>query len=112
MKEEIPWSLIDFSDNEPCIRLIEARLGVLDLLDEECRVGSPDWALNGCSQGTNIYCDHIFRQSVQKTSVNSMTAAYVLVKGQKWLEVDLWHGHVMVRASTTSHSVTFVSESW
>uniref|UniRef100_A0A8C5BRD4 Unconventional myosin-Va-like n=1 Tax=Gadus morhua TaxID=8049 RepID=A0A8C5BRD4_GADMO len=44
MKEEIPWSLIDFSDNEPCIRLIEARMGVLDLLDEECRMpkGSDD----------------------------------------------------------------------
>lgn len=38
MKEEIPWSLIDFYDNEPCIRLIEAKMGVLDLLDEECKV--------------------------------------------------------------------------
>ncbi|CAN9504644.1 unnamed protein product [Ophioblennius macclurei] len=38
MKEQIPWTLIDFSDNQPCIDLIEARLGVLDLLDEECRV--------------------------------------------------------------------------
>ena len=39
MKELIPWTLIDFYDNQPCIDLIEARLGVLDLLDEECRVG-------------------------------------------------------------------------
>lgn len=38
MKEEIPWTLIDFDDNQPCIDLIEAKLGVLDLLDEECRV--------------------------------------------------------------------------
>ncbi|XP_077354628.1 unconventional myosin-Vb isoform X2 [Festucalex cinctus] len=38
MKEEIPWTLIDFHDNQPCIDLIEARLGVLDLLDEECKV--------------------------------------------------------------------------
>ncbi|KAJ3597015.1 hypothetical protein NHX12_003415 [Muraenolepis orangiensis] len=44
MKEEIPWSLIDFYDNEPCIRLIEAKMGVLDLLDEECKMpkGSDD----------------------------------------------------------------------
>ncbi|CAJ1056485.1 unconventional myosin-Va-like [Xyrichtys novacula] len=44
MKEEIPWTLIDFYDNQPCINLIEAKLGVLDLLDEECRMpkGSDD----------------------------------------------------------------------
>ncbi|KAM6976065.1 unconventional myosin-Vb isoform 3-T3 [Tautogolabrus adspersus] len=38
MKEQIPWTLIDFYDNQPCIDLIEARLGILDLLDEECKV--------------------------------------------------------------------------
>lgn len=38
MKEQIPWTLIDFYDNQPCINLIEAKLGVLDLLDEECKV--------------------------------------------------------------------------
>uniref|UniRef100_A0A669CAF6 Myosin VB n=1 Tax=Oreochromis niloticus TaxID=8128 RepID=A0A669CAF6_ORENI len=38
MKEQIPWTLIDFADNQPCIDLIEARLGILDLLDEECKV--------------------------------------------------------------------------
>lgn len=38
MKEEIPWTLIDFYDNQPCIDLIEAKLGILDLLDEECKV--------------------------------------------------------------------------
>ncbi|XP_068459809.1 unconventional myosin-Va-like [Clinocottus analis] len=47
LKEEIPWTLIDFYDNQPCIDLIEAKLGVLDLLDEECKMpkGSDDtWA--------------------------------------------------------------------
>ncbi|KAL0968790.1 hypothetical protein UPYG_G00271910 [Umbra pygmaea] len=47
MKEDIPWTLIDFSDNQPCINLIEAKMGVLDLLDEECKMpkGSDDtWA--------------------------------------------------------------------
>ncbi|XP_051659620.1 unconventional myosin-Vb isoform X2 [Manacus candei] len=38
MKEGIPWTLIDFYDNQPCIDLIEAKLGILDLLDEECKV--------------------------------------------------------------------------
>uniref|UniRef100_A0A7N6A2T1 Myosin VAb n=1 Tax=Anabas testudineus TaxID=64144 RepID=A0A7N6A2T1_ANATE len=47
MKEEIPWTLIDFYDNQPCINLIESKLGILDLLDEECKMpkGSDDtWA--------------------------------------------------------------------
>ncbi|XP_077372230.1 unconventional myosin-Va-like [Festucalex cinctus] len=38
MQEEIPWTLIDFYDNQPCINLIEAKLGILDLLDEECKM--------------------------------------------------------------------------
>ncbi|MCJ8736139.1 hypothetical protein PDJAM_G00255520 [Pangasius djambal] len=38
LKEKIPWTLIDFYDNKPCINLIEAKMGVLDLLDEECMV--------------------------------------------------------------------------
>ena len=39
VKEEIEWSFINFYDNQPCIDLIEAKLGILDLLDEECKVG-------------------------------------------------------------------------
>ncbi|XP_074834028.1 unconventional myosin-Va-like [Carettochelys insculpta] len=38
VKEEIPWSFIDFYDNQPCINLIEGRLGILDLLNEECKM--------------------------------------------------------------------------
>ncbi|XP_073964609.1 dilute class unconventional myosin [Choristoneura fumiferana] len=38
IKEEISWKMIDFYDNQPCIDLIEDRLGVLALLDEQCRV--------------------------------------------------------------------------
>lgn len=38
VKEEIEWSFIDFADNQPCIDLIENRLGVLSLLDEESRL--------------------------------------------------------------------------
>ena len=38
LQEGIEWKMIDFYDNQPCIDLIETRLGILDLLDEECRV--------------------------------------------------------------------------
>ncbi|CAF1188386.1 unnamed protein product [Adineta steineri] len=38
MKEEITWSFIQFYDNQPCIDLIENKLGILDLLDEECKM--------------------------------------------------------------------------
>ncbi|KAG1680851.1 Unconventional myosin-Va [Nymphon striatum] len=38
VREKIEWKFIDFYDNQPCIDLIESKLGVLDLLDEECRM--------------------------------------------------------------------------
>jgi myosin-5 len=38
VKEEIKWKFIDFSDNQPCIDVIEGKLGVLALLDEESRM--------------------------------------------------------------------------
>lgn len=38
IREGIEWKMIDFYDNQPCIDLIEAKLGILDLLDEECKV--------------------------------------------------------------------------
>ncbi|KAJ3288425.1 Myosin type-2 heavy chain 1 [Rhizoclosmatium sp. JEL0117] len=40
VKEKIAWSFIDFNDNQPCIDLIENKLGILDLLDEESRLPS------------------------------------------------------------------------
>ncbi|XP_068599870.1 unconventional myosin-Va [Brachionichthys hirsutus] len=38
VREELPWSRIEFNDNQQCINLIEAQLGLFDLLDEECRM--------------------------------------------------------------------------
>ncbi|KAJ3207682.1 Myosin type-2 heavy chain 1 [Entophlyctis luteolus] len=38
VNEKITWSFIDFNDNQPCIDLIEGKLGILDLLDEESRL--------------------------------------------------------------------------
>lgn len=40
VREQINWTFIDFSDNQPCIELIEGKLGVLALLDEESRLPS------------------------------------------------------------------------
>jgi myosin-5 len=40
VREKINWTFIDFSDNQPCISLIESKLGVLALLDEESRLPS------------------------------------------------------------------------
>jgi myosin-5 len=37
-REEIAWVRIDFYDNQPCIDLIEGRPGLIDYLDEQCRV--------------------------------------------------------------------------
>ncbi|KAK5942010.1 Myosin type-2 heavy chain 1 [Knufia obscura] len=44
IREQIDWTFIDFSDNQPCIDLIEGKLGILSLLDEESRLpmGSDD----------------------------------------------------------------------
>ncbi|KAI9352487.1 P-loop containing nucleoside triphosphate hydrolase protein [Zopfochytrium polystomum] len=40
MREKIVWKMIAFNDNQACIDLIENKLGILDLLDEETRVPS------------------------------------------------------------------------
>ena len=40
VREEINWTFIDFSDNQPCIDVIEGKLGILALLDEESRLPS------------------------------------------------------------------------
>jgi myosin-5 len=48
MREQIDWTFIDFSDNQPCIDLIEGKLGILSLLDEESRLpmGSDEQFVN------------------------------------------------------------------
>ena len=38
IREKIDWTFINFSDNQPCIDLIEGKMGVLSLLDEESRL--------------------------------------------------------------------------
>ncbi|KAI1280411.1 Unconventional myosin-Va [Halotydeus destructor] len=38
VREGIDWQFITFTDNQPVIDVIEAKLGILSLLDEECRM--------------------------------------------------------------------------
>lgn len=40
VREQIEWKFIDYADNQPTIDLIEGKLGVLSLLDEESRMPS------------------------------------------------------------------------
>lgn len=80
LKEDIEWKFIDFYDNQPCIDLIESKLGILDLLDEECRMpkgSDSSWAEKlyaKCSQrshfvkprfGTNSFIVKHFADKVE-----------------------------------------------
>lgn len=38
VREKINWTFIEFSDNQKCIEMIEGKLGILSLLDEESRL--------------------------------------------------------------------------
>ena len=41
IKEEIPWQMIDFADNQACISMIEDRAsGILSMLDEQSKLGA------------------------------------------------------------------------
>uniref|UniRef100_A0A8C6ZJP2 Myosin motor domain-containing protein n=1 Tax=Nothoprocta perdicaria TaxID=30464 RepID=A0A8C6ZJP2_NOTPE len=60
--EEIPWVFVDFCDNQPCIELIEGRLGILDLLNEECKVGKG----SDGSWAQKLYQTHLGSSHFQK----------------------------------------------
>ncbi|XP_021086551.1 unconventional myosin-Vb isoform X4 [Mesocricetus auratus] len=73
MKEQIPWTLIDFYDNQPCIDLIEAKLGILDLLDEECKIPKgtdQNWA-------QKLYERHSNSQHFQKPRMSN--TAFIVI---------------------------------
>ncbi|KAM6396140.1 unconventional myosin-Vb-like [Rhynochetos jubatus] len=59
--EEIPW-VFDFCDNQPCIKLIEGRLGILDLLNEECKM--PQGSDGSWAQ--KLYQTHLSSSHFQK----------------------------------------------
>ncbi|KAL1920571.1 uncharacterized protein VTP21DRAFT_948 [Calcarisporiella thermophila] len=53
IQEQIDWTFIEFADNQACIEMIEGRLGILPLLDEESRLPS------GSDQGL---CTKLYQQ--------------------------------------------------
>ncbi|KAK9967525.1 hypothetical protein ABG768_001921 [Culter alburnus] len=74
LREELPWNRIEFSDNQPCIVLIEGQLGLLDLLDEECRMpkGSDEnWA-------RKVYDQHL-NQSPHFRKPRMSNSAFIIV---------------------------------
>ncbi|KAI7880816.1 P-loop containing nucleoside triphosphate hydrolase protein [Mucor mucedo] len=52
IREQIDWKFISFSDNQKCIEMIEAKMGILSLLDEESRLPS------GSDQG---FCNKLYQ---------------------------------------------------
>ncbi|RCI02900.1 Myosin type-2 heavy chain 1 [Rhizopus stolonifer] len=53
VREKINWTFIEFSDNQKCIEVIEGKLGILSLLDEESRLPA------GTDQG---FCQKLYDQ--------------------------------------------------
>lgn len=62
LREQIDWTFIEFSDNQPCIDLIEGKLGILSLLDEESRLpmGSDEQFVTKLHHNFAIDKQHIF----------------------------------------------------
>ncbi|KAL4216467.1 myosin V [Mactra antiquata] len=73
VKEAIEWSFIDYYDNQPCIDLIEAKLGILDLLDEECKVPNGSDG-NWCQK---LYGKHIKHSHFAKPKIG--TDAFIIL---------------------------------
>ncbi|XP_070536020.1 unconventional myosin-Va-like isoform X2 [Ptychodera flava] len=74
VREQIEWSFIDFYDNQPCIDLIESKLGILDLLDEECKMPKGNDA-NWCLK---LYDKHLEKSNHFAKPRTSRTAFIVL----------------------------------
>ncbi|XP_075252941.1 unconventional myosin-Va-like isoform X4 [Convolutriloba macropyga] len=59
VKEEISWSFIEFYDNQPCLELIEGKIGILNLLDEECKM----------PRGSDLsWCQKLYNNHLKKSS--------------------------------------------
>ncbi|KAJ2721819.1 Myosin type-2 heavy chain 1 [Coemansia sp. Benny D115] len=60
------WTFVDFQDNQPCIDLIEGKLGVLALLDEESRL----------QQGSDLtFAEKLYKQFAAPGKVDPETPA-------------------------------------
>ncbi|KAA0724617.1 Unconventional myosin-Va [Triplophysa tibetana] len=107
MKEQIPWTLIDFYDNQPCINLIEAKMGLLDLLDEECTVEYQcDGFLEKNKDTVNEEQINVLKASKvceREDSSPNITATYILLLMQNFpLLVELFQDEESPPASKTT----------
>ncbi|CAA22641.1 myosin type V [Schizosaccharomyces pombe] len=64
--EGLNWSYIDYQDNQQCISMIESRLGILSLLDEECRMPTNSDE-NWVSKLNDAFSKPEFKNSYQKS---------------------------------------------
>jgi myosin-5 len=62
VREKINWTFIEFSDNQKCIELIEAKLGILSLLDEV------------------LYFFHFLKQKIYNSTHRNPVYLLVLIK--------------------------------
>lgn len=40
IREGLEWSFVEYYNNEPCIQLLEGPMGVIALLNDECKVNT------------------------------------------------------------------------
>ncbi|KAI0244855.1 Myosin type-2 heavy chain 1 [Massospora cicadina] len=89
VREEINWTFIDFSDNKPCIEIIEGKLGILALLDEQSRLPS------GSDEGF----------------VNKLYTTLAVLENERYFSKPRF-GNTAFTVSHYAHDVTYESESF
>jgi myosin-5 len=69
VREKINWTFIEFSDNQKCIELIEAKLGILSLLDEVGCISfyKEIWLTSFCRR--NLDCLLVLTKGLFKSSI-------------------------------------------
>ncbi|KAJ9077392.1 Myosin type-2 heavy chain 1 [Entomophthora muscae] len=89
VREQIDWTFIEFSDNKPCIEIIEGKLGILALLDEQSRLPS------GSDEGF----------------VNKLYSALAVPANEKYFSKPRF-GTTAFTVSHYAHAVTYESENF
>lgn len=67
-REAIDWSYISFIDNQDVLDLIEGKLGVLDLLDEQCRSGPQEGCCTCRPSDRSSVCPAFMRMPLSRGS--------------------------------------------
>lgn len=72
-REEIDWSYIQFVDNQDVLDLIEGKMGIIDMLDEQCRFPTADREALAQKLYSAQVCKDSTRFSKPKRSVTAFT---------------------------------------